>query len=145
MKKLPLSHILQNASQLATTEEKVAYLQQNVSTPLHMIIRFALHPDIKWKLPDGNPPYQIAENLDNEGILYSEARKLYMFIENGGYDNLTQIKREQLFISMLEVVHADDALLLLAIKDKRMPYKRMTARIFNLAFPEILPDTKEKD
>jgi hypothetical protein len=56
----------------------------------------------------------------------------------GGNPNLKPIKREQIFIQMLEAVSADDAQLLIAMKDKKSPYKNITKDIVNEAFPGLL-------
>ena len=60
-----------------------------------------------------------------------------MFLE-GGNPNLKQAKREQIFIQMLETVSADDASLLLAMKNKKSPYKNITKSIINEAFPGLI-------
>jgi len=89
-------------------------------------------------LPEGAPPYKPCEFLDQEGRLYTEARKLYLFIE-GGNPNLNKVKREMLFIQLIESLDQRDAELLIAIKDKMLPYKNITEKIVRAAFPDLLP------
>ena len=78
--------------------------------------------------------------------LLAEVRRLYLFIK-GGNPNLTKIKREALYIEMLESIHPEDAKLLINIKDKKIPYKGVTLKIIKEAFPnlieEIVPDEKQ--
>ena len=51
---------------------------------------------------------------------------------------MVPLKRENLFIGILEAVHPDDAKLLLAMKEKKLPYSGLTPKIINEAFPELI-------
>ena len=91
MRKLPISHIINNAAALKTEAEKVQYLQQHYSTALTTVLQFALDKRAKWDLPEGDPPYKPSDlTFDNEGMMYSEARRLYLFLE-GGNPKLTKL------------------------------------------------------
>jgi len=61
-----------------------------------------------------------------------------MFIE-GANPNMKQVKREQLFIDILQAVDPEDADLLVAMKDKTSPYKGLTKDVVYAAFPELFP------
>jgi len=76
--------------------------------------------------------------VDQHHRLFTEARKLYLFVE-GGSPNLKQLRRETLFVELLETVDPEDAKLLLAIKDKTLPYPGVTLDIVNQAFPGLIP------
>lgn len=117
---------------------KVNWLRQNSSTTLHMILRGAYDPTVKWLLPEGNPPYKVNDIVDQQHRLFTESRKLYLFVE-GGNPSLKQMRREQLYIELLEAVDPEDAKLLLSIKDKKLPYPGVTLNIVNLAFPGLIP------
>lgn len=138
MRRLGISEILQRAS--ATPEEalRVAWLQQNDSPTLRTVLRGALDPTVKWLLPEGNPPYKPCDLVDQQHRLFTETRKLYLFVE-GGSPNLKQIRREALFIELLESLDPDDAKLMLAVKDKHLPYPGVTTDIINKAFPGLIP------
>lgn len=142
MRKQPISHIINNAAALKTEAEKVQYLQQNYSTALTTVLQYALDKRAKWDLPEGEPPYKPSDlTFENEGMLYSEARRLYLFLE-GGNPNLTKLKRESLFIGLLESIHPDDAKIILMAKSKKMP-KGITKKVVNLAFPGLIDDGQE--
>ncbi len=66
---------------------------------------------------------------------------MYLFLE-GGNDNLTPLRREQLFISLLESIDKEDAKLMLAAKDKKIPYKGITTKLVNTAFPGLISQEK---
>ena len=87
-------------------------------------------------MPEGKPPYKPNEYVDQEGILFSEARKLYLFVE-GGNNNLTKMRREMLFIQFIEGIDKNDAELICAVKDKKLPFKSLTADVVKQAFPNL--------
>jgi hypothetical protein len=137
MMKLSVAEILKRASEMKDENARVQWLRNNNSVALESVLRGAFDPRIKWLLPEGNPPYKPNDLVDQQNKLYAEARKLYLFIE-GGNPNLKQIRRESLFIELLEAVDPEDAKLLLAIKDKHLPYPGVTPEVVSKAFPGIL-------
>lgn len=136
MKRKSIAWILDFTSKLPNDEEKIKCLQANGVEPIKTILRYCFDPNIKWLLPEGDAPYKPSEfpNLENE--LYSEARRLYLFVAGGG-DNLKPLKRERMFIELLESVTPEDAQLLVSIKDKKMPYEGITVNIVKEAFPGL--------
>ena len=134
-----IASILKKCSEGKTPDERVALLQQNVTPPIAKILQYAYEPTIKFLLPEGDPPYKPTDYLDQENRLYSEIRRMYLFTE-GGNPNLTRLKREALFIQLLESVDKEDAKLLLAIKDKKLPYKGLNEKIVRKAFPGLLSE-----
>ena len=101
-------------------------------------------------LPEGDVPY--TPNEAPEGtehtLLSQEARTLFNFIK-GGNGQLTQNKRETMFVQMLEGLHADEAKLIVAAKDKKLHqvYKGLSANVVKEAFnwtDEFMVDDGEK-
>ena len=115
-------------------------LLENESAPLKEILKYAFHPDIKFALPAGAPPYKTVGSPDewNPTYLYPNIRKFYLYIE-GGHDGLTQLRREQLFVQMLESLHPKEAEVVIQIKDKKLNYRGLTYKLVKTTFPEILP------
>lgn len=135
--KLGIAEILKRASNIEDETARIHWLRQNYNPTLQMILQYAYDPRVVWQLPEGAPPYRPNELVDQHHRLYTEARKLYLFIE-GGNPNLKPLRREQLFIELLEVVDPEDAKLLLAVKDKTIPYPGITKELINKAFPGIV-------
>lgn len=135
--KLSISEILAQTSKLRAKQAKVDYLRENASGPLYQILKYTFDPRIVWALPEGVPPYKPTEAIDVQARLYQEARRLYLFVE-GGNDNLNPIRRETLFIQLLESIDPDDAKLIASIKDKKMPYKGIDEALIKEAFPGLL-------
>lgn len=131
-----ISEILQETSTLTTVQGKAEHLRKHGSGPLATVLKYALDPRIEWVLPEGTPPYKPMEALDQQARLHQEARRLYLFVK-GGNDNINPMRREQLFIQLLESVDPEDAKLLCSIKDKKIPYKGISAKVVAEAFPGI--------
>ena len=134
---LLISEILDKVSKLKTKKEKVAWLKQNNSDGLRMVIKSSFDPELNWLLPEGDVPFN--RNDAPEGTehtdLHMEARKLYHFIDGGNYD-ITQGRRENLFIQMLEGLQENDADVLVAAKDKSLhrKYKGLSDNVVREAF-----------
>jgi hypothetical protein len=137
--RLAIYEILQNASKLTKKEEKIQYLRNNYNPVLGNILKYTFDNQFIWDLPPGDPPYKPCEYPDSHGMLYTEARKLYLFLR-GGNPNLTPFKRETLFINLLETVHPEDAKLLLSVKDKKLPYKGLTLNLIKEAYPGLIDE-----
>lgn len=123
-----------------TKKEKIEVLKANSSAAMKAILGYTYDPNVKWLLPDGVPPYKpIAEGIEADGRLYSETKKLYLFVD-GPSDtqrNLKQARREQLFIELLETIDPGDAKVLIGMKDGKLPYRGMTRKLVADAFPNI--------
>ena len=115
-------------------------LLENESNQLKELLKYAFHPDIKFALPPGKPPYKTIGSPDeyNPTYLYPNIKKFYLYIE-GGHDGLTQLRREQLFVQMLESLHPKEAEVVIQIKDKKLNYRGLTYKLVKTTFPEILP------
>jgi hypothetical protein len=135
--KIGVAEILKKASEIKDDAARVEWLRINGNPSVQTILRYAFDPNIVWQLPEGAPPYKPNDLVDQQHRLYTELRKLYLFIE-GGNPNLKPLRREQLFIELLEVVDPEDAKLLLAAKDKTIPYPGITKQVVAKAFPGLI-------
>ena len=130
----PLSFAINQIAALPK-KEQVAALQANGSAQIRQLLHYAVHPDIKFLLPDGPTPYKPFTNGDEPGLLPSEMRRLYLFVE-GGNPNLKQLRRETLWVELLNSIDAEDAKLLDLIKDKKLP-EGLDASTVKKAFPDL--------
>lgn len=135
MSRKSISWILEFTSKLDKVEQ-VKCLQANDNNAIRTVLNVTFNPSIKWALPDGDPPYNACEYPHQESMLYNEIRRLYLFLE-GGNVNLKQAKREAMFIEVLQSIDPQDAKMLLAMKDKKLPWKGLTAKTVQEAFPGI--------
>ena len=134
---LLISEILEKVSKIKSKKEKVTFLKQNDSDSLRMVIKSSFDPTMVWLLPEGEVPYE--KNEAPEGTehtnLHTEARKLYHYLEGGNAD-LTQNKRETMFVQLLEGLHETDAEVLVAAKDKILhrKFKGLSDNVVKEAF-----------
>lgn len=93
--------------------------QYKGNAALRFIFEHAFLPEKKFVLPEGEPPFkQDSAPLGmTPANLYMEVKKLYVFCR----EDLTALRRETLFINLLENVHPSEAKLLVHIKDQNLP------------------------
>ena len=95
---------------------------------------------IRSAIPEGEVPYKKNEAPINSGghtRLVHEWRTLYNYIR-GGNDQISQMKRETMFIQLLESLHESEAELLMLVKDKRLQSKyRITRALVEEVFNDI--------
>lgn len=134
-----LYELLEKIGKKRKTEEKVEALRKNDSVPLRIILQAAFDPSVEWLLPPGDPPYTPTNLVDQEHILLKEADKIRYFVK-GFFPDLAQAKREMMFIEFLERVAPNDAKLLLAIKEKKMPFPGITIQHIKEGLPGLIPE-----
>lgn len=135
--KLGLAEILRKASEFEKKQDRVEWLRKWDSAALRAILKYAYDPKVVFLLPDGAPQFKVNDLPDLQSVLYSELRKMYLFIE-GGNPNLKPIRREYLFIQFLENLDKEDAQLILSVKEKKIPYKGITKKFVEEIYPGLL-------
>jgi hypothetical protein len=130
-----ISTVLKEADEQPNDQARVAYLSEyKDNKAMQTLLNYTLNPNIEWKLPDSDPPYKPCAFDDQEAGLYQEARRLYLFTNDPKAPEMKAIRREALFISILESVDKEDAKLLLQAKNKKLPYKNLTPKLLNQVF-----------
>lgn len=132
-----LAEIINTACELKTKEEKIAYLQERKSKPLCNILKVTYDKSMELNIPSSAPPYQPSVIDESHGLLFREARKLKYFVKGYDGDNLPQVRRESLFIQMLESVDKEDAKLLIKMI-KQKPLKGLPLSVVQSAFPNLI-------
>lgn len=136
--RLSIAEIVNKATELKTVDEKVEWLRKHDNSALRTVLKYMYDKNVEFLIPDTPPPWKKNSYVGVEGMLYNEARRLRIFIKGGGYDNLNQIKREQLFISLLEDVDNADAELLCKMIEQK-PLKGLSRNVVITAFPQEFP------
>ena len=147
--KRTIHEIFYQVSQAKTQKEKVEILQKNGDAVVKQMLNYNFNPAIEFDLPEGAPPYKTDKSIPigmGESNIYAEARRFYIFLKE---KQLPRIRKEGLFIQVLEGLHYTDAECLIAIKDKNLSkvYKGLTEKVVREAFPDLLPpvEVKKKD
>ena len=132
-----MSEVLDKVAKAKTKKQKVELLRQHNSDALRMVLKSSFDPRIEWDLPEGDVPYTPNEAPEGteHNMLVHEARTLYHYIK-GGNPQLTQNRRENMFIQLLEGLHQSEAEIVVAAKDKGLhrKYKGLSANVVKEAF-----------
>ena len=136
--RLSIAEIVNKATELKTVDEKVEWLRKHDNSALRTVLQYMYDKNVEFLIPGTPPPWKKNSYVGGEGMLYNEARRLRIFIKGGGYDNLNQIKREQLFISLLEDIDNADAELLCKMIAQK-PLKGLSRNVVITAFPQEFP------
>lgn len=131
-----ISRALKEISAIKDKSERVEALKQNGIEPVKAILVGMFHPHIKFALPDTDPPYHPSQF--NDGAVLMRSTKQFFHFAEGGSD-ISPRRREKLFIDLLESVDPDDAILVLAMKNKKSPFPGLTKEVVLAAFPELFP------
>ena len=132
-----ISEIFTKINNAKDKPKKIEVLRKYDTPGMRMILKGAFDPKIEWELPEGTPPY-----IENEApagtehtFLEVEARRLYNFAK-GGNNTINKIRKETLFIQMLEGLHASEAKVLIDVKNKSLnkTYKGLTSDMVKEAF-----------
>ena len=139
--RLLLSEILRKVSNAKTKAEKIALLQKHNTNALRQVLIINFDDSVISMLPEGDVPYtpNDAPIGTDHTRLESEYKGLYRFVK-GGQDKLPSLKRETMFVQLLEGLSAEEAELLCLAKDKKITskYKRITKAVVQEAFPGIV-------
>jgi hypothetical protein len=138
--RLLISEILRKVSNAKTKAEKIKILRENNSVALRQLLIINFDESVISLLPEGDVPYtpNDAPVGTDHTRLEQEYRGLYRFFQ-GGDGKLPALKRESMFVQLLEGLAAEEAELLVLVKDGQMNkgYKRITKAVVSEAFPQI--------
>ena len=142
-RKLPkdalLTEILQKVSSAKTKKEKIDLLQEYNSQGLRSLLIINFDDSLEFLLPEGEVPFtpNDAPAGTEHTRLTQEYRGLYRFFK-GGDSSIKGMRREQLFVQLLEGLHADEANMLVSACNKDLQSKyRITKAVVAEAFPAI--------
>lgn len=135
--KLYVYEVLERIAKAKTKKEKVEILQQNNSGALRDICRGTFDNSIVWLLPEGQPPYTANKPESVPSDLHRECRLFAYLVKGGKGPDLVQVRREKIFIGILESIHPKDASVVIDMINKKAP-KGLTRAVVEEAFPNLL-------
>ena len=136
----PFQHeILELVDKQRTKAKKVEILKEYENDALKSILIWNFDDTAISVLPKGHVPYkenEVPVGTDHTS-LRREYRQLYHFVK-GGNDTLSSLRRETMFIQMLEGLHPKEAELICLVKDKELTTKyKLTKEIVAEAYTDI--------
>ena len=135
---LLMNEVLQKVSNAKTKAQKIKLLNEYNSPALRALLIANFDESVISMLPDGDVPYKPndAPEETEHTKLIQEYRKLYLFFKGGA--NISQARRETLFIQMLEGLHQGEAEVLCLVKDRKIGKRwKITRQCVEEAFPQI--------
>jgi hypothetical protein len=149
--KLSVVEIIEQVVAANTKADKIATLQKYNNPTLQTVLRLNFDPNAELDLPEGAAPYKAKKDIPvelSESNLYNEARRLYIFEKGHEKYNpaITKLRREALWIQILEGIHWTEADMLNIMKDKKLGsvYKGLTEALVREAFPGLLTEKVSK-
>ena len=135
-----LNEILELVDEQKTKAKKVSVLKEYRDDSLTAILIWQFDDSVQSAMPEGQVPYkpnEVPVGTDHTS-LRREWKTLYHFIR-GGNDTLNNLRRETMFVQMLEGLHPQEAEIICLVKDKRLTdkYKLTKAHVAE-AFPDII-------
>ena len=134
---LSFHEILTKVNNAKDKPKKLEVLKKYDTNELRMFLKGAFSDKLEWLLPEGIPPYKPNEApIGTEHTwLKQEVKRMFHFLK-GGNPQLSQMKRDNMFIQMLEGLCDEEAKLLIWAKDKELNkhYKGLTANLIKEAF-----------
>ena len=116
---------------------KLEVLRRYDTNELRMFLKGAFDPKLEWLMPAGAPPYKPngAPIGTEHTWLKQEVKRMFHFLK-GGNPKLSQMKRDNMFIQMLEGLCDEEAKLLIWTKDQELNkhYKGLTEAVVKEAF-----------
>lgn len=147
-----ISEVLQRVSNAKTKDAKIQILREYKSPALTKILLCNFAKNINFVFPVGKTPYK--ENAKPKGVQHAKLIAEHRFIDkfitkevNGvkyyGCSNqprprIQQLKKEQLWVQMLENLHPEESRVMDMVKDKTLNkrYKITRQNVID-AFPEL--------
>ena len=119
--------------------KKVEILKRYEDPSIKAIFIWNFDPSVKSAVPEGPVPYkenEVPVGTDHTS-LRREYKNLYHFIK-GGNDSLSSLRRETMFIQLLEGLHPGEAEIICLVKDKQLQSKyNIKDDVVKEAYPDI--------
>lgn len=137
-------YLIEILNEVNKDTSKLAQHRENQA--LKFLFQYAFLPEQKFELPEGEPPFKkdAAPIGMSPANFTQEMRRLYIFTKA---QPLPRLRREQLFVELLESIHPSEAELLCAIKDQTLDkmYKNITSDLVadNGFIPRVIKPAKE--
>ena len=136
----PFVHeILELVDKQRTKAKKIEILKEYDDLALKAILIWNFDPTAISVIPEGPVPYkenEVPVGTDHTS-LRREWKNLYHFVK-GGNDRLSAIRRETMFIQMLEGLHPEEAKIICLVKDKNLESRyKITYDMVQQAYPDI--------
>ena len=124
-------------------KERMSVIEKNLSKTLVDVLALTYHPNSQWLIKEMPENYKIPTDM-LPGLsgtqLSTELRKLYLFQKgHPSAEQLTEQKRTQLLLQLLEALEPREAEVVLGIFQKDQGVRGLDYKFVKEAFPDLLP------
>jgi hypothetical protein len=123
-----------------TRQDKINILKEYEDPSIKAIFIWNFDESVISVIPDGPVPYkenEVPVGTDHTS-LRREYKNLYHFVR-GGNDTLSSLRKETMFIQLLEGLHPKEAEIVCLIKDKKLTSKyKISHDLVKEAYPDIV-------
>ena len=123
-----------------TRQDKINILKEYEDSSIKAIFIWNFDESVISVIPDGPVPYkenEVPVGTDHTS-LRREYKNLYHFVR-GGNDTLSSLRKETMFIQLLEGLHPKEAEIVCLIKDKKLTSKyKISHDLVKEAYPDIV-------
>ena len=123
-------------------KDKMDVIAKNLSKTLVQVLELTFHPQYQWIVKEMPENYKVPDTLPGISLnqIGTELRKLYLFRKGDNTaENLTDRKRNELLIQLLESLEPREAEVIIGIFKKDQGVKGLTYNFVKEAFPQMLP------
>ena len=140
MARLLIPEVFEKFESLTKKEDKVKLLKENNHPALRDILRINFDADVVSVLPAGAPPYEKddAPKGHSSSSLFKLHRQFKYFFKGPFANQVQPIRREGIFLNILESIHPTEADVLVAAKDRKLKVKGLTKALVDEAFPGLI-------
>jgi len=139
--RLQVYEIFDLVSKAKSKKEKIEILQKHNIMPVRDVLQGTFDKKILWNLPEGSVPYTAnIEESPPSTLLKLHMRFKYFVKGLRESEQLTNLKRERMFIDLLESIHPRDAEILVDMINKKTSVKGLTEKLVKEAYPDLIRD-----
>ena len=138
---LQVYEVLEKVAKQRSKADKIKVLREHgTMMALRDVLQGTFDDRIEWNLPDGVVPFTAAREEAVPTTLRKEHLKFKFFVKGlRESEDLMSVKRERLFIDLLESVDPRDAEAVVNMINKKPPVKGLTEKIVKEALPDLIP------
>jgi hypothetical protein len=138
-----LYEVFDEFEEAKSKKERMEVIRKNLSSTLTKVLELTYHPQIEWKVKELPDNYKIPTDM-LPGLTYdslnAQLRRLYMFrVGDPTSESLSDKRREELLLQILESIEPREAEVILGIFQKDLGVKGLDYKFVKEAFPNLIP------
>ena len=139
-RRIELFEILNDIEMAKTEEKRVEGIRHFAAQypSFKDYLRCLLDDRIAFNLPEGRPPFTPSHEVHHPTTWHKRHLDLGYFVKGGKGQTMAQVKRESMWINLLESIHPEDAVLVADSADKRGGPDWLTKEIVEEALPNLI-------